>query len=113
MNNIILADCLEEELTDLKEGLEDSTKQNWKIYSTISNWGRTSLWKKIKRYLVYFLAPIKVFLKRKEYSKIIGWQQFYALIFAFYCNIFKVKKNFNLYVVNFTYKEKNGFVGKI
>lgn len=113
MNNIILADCLEEELTDLKEGLEDSTKQNWKIYSTISNWGRTSLWKKIKRYLVYFLAPIKVFLKRKEFSKIIGWQQFYALIFAFYCNIFKVKKNFNLYVVNFTYKEKNGFVGKI
>lgn len=113
MKNVILTDSTNEELVDLKKGIEDSTKDKWEIKSYISNWGRTSLWKKIKRILVYFYASLKVFFCRKKYKNIIGWQQFYTLIYCFYCRIFHVKKINNVYVVNFTYKEKNGIIGKI
>ena len=51
--------------------------------------------------------------KRKNIKSIIGWQQFYALIFVFYCELFHVKKTINVYPINFTYKEKKGFIGKI
>ena len=113
MKNVILTDSTKVELADLKKGIEDSTKDTWEIESYISNWGRTSLWKKIKRILVYFYAPLKVFFCRKKYENIIGWQQFYTLIYCFYCRIFHVKKRNNVYVLNFTYKKKNGIIGKI
>ena len=113
MRNIILADCNKDELNDFKEGLEESSHERFVINSYVSNWGRTTLWKKVKRYLVYFVAPVSIFINRKKYKIIVGWQQFYSIIFAFYCKIFKVKKTFNLYVLNFTYKEKHGLIGKI
>lgn len=37
--NVVLADCLQEELIDFKDGLEKSTGLNWIIESTVSNWG--------------------------------------------------------------------------
>ncbi len=41
------------------------------------------------------------------------WQQFFGLFFAFYCNLFKVKKRNLLVICNFTYKEKKGKLGKL
>ncbi len=113
MKNIILTDSVSDELLDLKGGLEKSTKETWEIKSYVSNWGRNSLWKKIKRMLVYFFAPLRIFFKRKKYCQIVGWQQFYALIYCFYCRLFHVKKVNKVYVLNFTYKKKKGVVGKI
>ena len=113
MNNVILTDSLTEELEELEKGLEYSTKEEWIVESHISNWGRTSIWKKIKRLWIYFNAPFKVFLNRKKYKKIVGWQQFYALLFCFYCRLFHVKKINKVYVINFVYKKKKGFLGKI
>lgn len=113
MKNVILTDGEIDELIDFKKGIQEETKLSWIIESTISNWGRTNFWLKIKRYLVYFYVPFKVFLHRKDYNMIIGWQQFYALILAFYCRFFNVKKDFFIYVINFTYKDKKGILGKI
>ena len=113
MKNIILIDCKKEQIIDFLKGLQEKTKISWEIEATLSNWGRTSLWLKLKRYLMYFYVSFKVFCHRKEYNKIVGWQQFYALIFVFYCRIFKVKKTFSVYIMNFTYKNKKGIIGKI
>lgn len=113
MKNIILIDCKKEQIIDFLKGLQEETKISWEIEATLSNWGRTSLWLKLKRYLMYFYVSFKVFCHRKEYNKIVGWQQFYALIFVFYCRIFKVKKTFSVYIMNFTYKNKKGIIGKI
>lgn len=113
MKNIILADCLGSEITSFAEGLSDETKENWEVISAVSNWGHGSKIQNFKRYAIYFAAPFKAFCKRKQYASIIGWQQFYALIFCFYCRLFKVKKVNKVIALNFTYRAKKGFVGKI
>ena len=113
MQNVILTDSISEELEDLQKGIEDVTQESWIIKSQISNWGRTSIWKKIKRLLIYFYVPLKIFFNRKKYKKIVGWQQFYALIYCFYCRLFHVKKVNSVYILNFTYKKKKGLIGKI
>ena len=113
MYNIILADCDSQEIEEFKKGLEDITQDEFIIKSRVSNWSRASIWKKIKRYIIYFIFPLKIFFNRKKYHTIIGWQQFYTLIFCFYCRLFRVKKTFNVHVVNYTYKSKKGIVGKI
>lgn len=113
MKNIILADCPKDEIIDFVEGLTESTDKQWDIKSSICNWGRASKSANLKRYIIYFTAPLKAFIKRRDYSTIVGWQQFYALIFCFYCRIFKVKKTSEVVAVNFTYKAKSGFLGRI
>ena len=111
--NVILADCIPEEIEDFREGLEKSTGLKWEVVSKVSNWGRTSRWMEIKRYFTYFFVPFAIFIHRKEYDNIVGWQQFYSLIFCFFCRLFHVKKKFKVYAINYTYKKKEGFVGKI
>lgn len=111
--NVILADCIPEEIEDFRKGLEASTGLEWEVMSKVSNWGRTSKWSDFRRYLTYFLVPFIVFINRKQYHQIVGWQQFYSLIFCFFCRVFHVSKTFDVIAVNFTYKEKNGLKGKL
>lgn len=113
MKNIILADCAKNEITSFADGLSKETNKNWEIVSSVSNWGQASKIQNLKRYAIYFAAPFKAFCKRKQYASIVGWQQFYALIFCFYCRLFKVKKTNRVVALNFTYKAKKGFIGKI
>lgn len=113
MKNIILADCAKNEITSFADGLSKETNKNWEIVSSVSNWGQASKIQNLKRYAIYFAAPFKAFCKRKQYASIVGWQQFYALIFCFYCRLFKVKKTNRVVALNFTYKSKKGFIGKI
>lgn len=111
-DNIILADCEMQELDDFTKGLENSLLKKFKIKTNICNGGRNG-WKNILRYFIYVIFPLKFFLNRKKYEYIIGWQQFFALFFVFYCNIFHVKKQNIVIACNFTYKKKNNIVGKI
>ena len=113
MKNIILADCAKNEITSFADGLSKETNKNWEIVSSVSNWGQASKIQNLKRYAIYFAAPFKAFCKRKQYASIVGWQQFYALIFCFYCRLFKVKKTNRVVALNFTYKAKKGFGGII
>lgn len=109
--NIILADCDSDELSDFKRGLEQSSGKEWIVESRISNWGRSSKLAELKRYFRYFSEPFSVFLRRKNYGDILGWQQFYALNYGFYCKLFHVKKRTRVTVANFTYKKKQGIAG--
>lgn len=105
--NRILADCASEEILSFAQGVS-SGKHAFEIESYIANWKRTGLWSELKRYGMYFGVALKAFFRRKEYGILIGWQQFYALIFCFYCNLFHVKKPCKVVAFNFTYKRKNG-----
>ncbi len=110
--NVVLADCPPDEIINLINGLS-SQKIKFECISEIACGIRTGTISEIKRYLAYFIAGWHAFKKRDEYNIIIGWQQFYALIFCFYCNVFHVKKQNTVVALNYTYKEKKGIIGKL
>ena len=110
--NIILADCEKDELIDFANGLNKVMNKKFEINSKVCN-GKRNLVYNIFRYFIYATFPIKFLLNRKQYEYIVGWQQFYALFYAFYCRIFHLKKKNILVVCNFTYKDKSGIIGNI
>lgn len=110
VKNIALFDSNQEEAEDFIKGLEQSTRLKWKALVYTANKGRKNRIGNLVRYFKYFSFPFTVFLHRKEYNNIVGWQAFYGLLFAFYCRVFHVKKVNTLLIKNFTYKPKKGFV---
>ena len=110
--NIILCDCVAEEVASLCEAVSES-KKFFSIRSHIANWKRTGAFSELRRYCKYFAVAFRYFCGRKKYDTIIGWQQFYTLIFVFYSSIFHTKKQNKIVALNFTYKEKHGKLGKV
>ena len=111
--NIILTDNSVGEMEEFKNAVNKETKENFVVYALNSNKGRSNKIYNLIRYIKYFIFPLMVFLNRNKVKKIIAWQQFYGLIFAFYCRLFNVKKKCFLYINVFIYREKRGFIGKI
>lgn len=105
--NIVICDCHSSEVKSLCDAL-NSTDKVFETCSHIANWKRTGKLGEVRRYGKYFAVAFKYFITRKKYNVIIGWQQFYALIYGFFCALFHVKKNNVVIVLNFTYKEKKG-----
>lgn len=109
--NIILADCEYEEIVDFVRGLKKETNDDYVCEcKELTNHG---WYNNLYRYLMYFIFPMKFFLCRSQYNYILGWQQFFVLLFAGYCRLFHVKKENKVIAMNFTYKKKNGVVGCI
>ena len=106
--NYLSADCDPAEVETIRRNLfyEDT---GFETYSKVSNWKRTGLSSEIKRYLSYFGVGWKMFKSRSEVGALIGWQQFHALIFVFFCSIFNVNKTTKVIALNFTYKKKKKF----
>lgn len=111
MENVVLADCPADEIKSFVDGLNELTEQKYQCISEVACGIRTGVISEIGRYKAYFRAGWHAFKNRKQYGVIIGWQQFYALIFCFYCGLFHVKKANTVVALNFTYKAKRGFVG--
>lgn len=111
--NVALFDSTAQEAAEFIRGLNDSTGYEWHAKVCQSNQGRTEWYRNALRYIKYFAFPFLVFINRKKYKNIIGWQAFYGLIFAFYCKLFHVKKTTTLIIKNFIYKPKSGIIGKI
>lgn len=110
--NIILSDCTPEEIETFTEGCNTIfADSKFKIISSISNGSHKGVVKNFLRYLKYFTFPFVVFLNRKKYNVILGWQQFYAINFALFCRIFNVKKTNTIIIGNYTYKAKKGLIG--
>ncbi len=105
--HVILADCKEEEIHSFADAFKYKG-QTFCVSSYIANWKRTGIFSEMKRYLMYFLVALKCFFTRNLYETLVGWQQFYALIFCFYCSLFSVKKPCTVIVLNYTYKPKYG-----
>lgn len=112
IKDIILADCAAEEIRELADSLGND-ECSFEIHTHIANWKRENALSEIKRYLMYFIIALRYFLTRNNFRNIIGWQQFYALIFCFYCTMLSVKKEQKVIALNFTYKEKCGKYAKL
>ena len=110
--NVLVCDCEANEVESLCEALNQN-EQVFNIKSHVANWKRTGKISEIKRYLKYFGVAFRYFANRNKYDVIIGWQQFYALIFCFYSSILHTKKRNTVVALNYTYKDKGGKLGKI
>lgn len=110
--NIVLFDSTYDETIDFIDGLNNSTGRKWRAIVCTSNQGRQGA-ANVMRYIKYFLFPLLIFLKRSRYDSIIGWQEFYGLLFAFYSRLFRVEKRNQLIIKNFIYKPKKGLIGKV
>ena len=110
--NIILADCEQEEIKTFAAGVNTGAEK-FDIECAIANGKRKGVCSELKRYAKYFAVGIHTFLFRKRYGTILGWQQFFVLIYGFCCEIFKVKKENTALALNYTYKDKHGFPGRI
>lgn len=111
-NNVVIIDSNEQEGRDFITGLKNATDENWELIIKKCN-DRSSKFMNAVRYMKYAIVPLRIFLFRKHYDRIVAWQQFYGLFFAFYCRLFHVKKENMLLVMTFIYKEKKGYVGKL
>lgn len=111
--NIILSDCLPGEIMTLADGCNEVSKEPFQILSSLSNYGHGSIFLNLKRYVAYFIFPLRIFFWRKRYRIILGWQQFYVINLALFCRLFHVRKRNVLIVGNFTYKRKKGLLGTI
>jgi len=110
--NILLADCEIEEVREFADALSFCSEP-FRIRAHIANWKRNGVFSELKRYGMYFYVSFLYFIKRRHYGMIVGWQQFYALIFCFWCTLFSVKKQNVVMALNFTYKEKKGKLAKL
>lgn len=111
--NIVLTDWDKDDLSGFISRLEEGSGLKFKQKTINAEWGRNGKIKSLLRYVVYFLAPVRFFITRRRYSTIVGWQQFYALIFCFYCSLFHVEKTCRVVAWNFTYKKKKGILGAL
>ena len=94
-------------MEEFKKGVQETSKEKFVTYALNANGAIKSKIKNMFRYLKYFIFPLKIFLHRSKIKRIIAWQQFYGIIYAFYCNLFKVKKTNQLTIMTFIYKPKN------
>lgn len=110
--NLIIYDTDDFELVPIIEGVNSVAPCKFELLQMPENVElnkhRSGKKDELKRYINYFKSGFRMFLHRKEYDHVICWQQFYALTFAFFCNVFYAKKTCQLITGNFAYKEKSG-----
>lgn len=111
--NIVMFDNDPKEYKEYLEGIREGTGLEWEPKCFKANNPQTSKFIKLIIYIKYFIFPLKIFLVRKKYNIIIGWQAFYAISFAFFCRLFHVKKQNFVVVQHCIYKAKKGLIGKI
>lgn len=111
--NALLIDFNPGDKWNFAELLEAKTKEEWAVLKNVSNLNQGSKWQTLVRYMKYFYFPFKVFLTRNSYEKILAWQQFYGIIYAFFTRIFRIKNGPSIYIMTFIYKEKKGFIGHV
>ena len=113
MKNIVISDSRECELRDFMFSLNETCDKKFEIKVHLADLTVRGMFCELRRYMSYFFVPFRYFIKRKNFGIIVGWQQFYALIFCFYCAIFHVKKENKVIAWNFTYKRKKGKWGDL
>lgn len=111
--NVVLADAREEQDWEFVRELRDVTQKPWIVRSWNDLDRKAGFFSTGRRFAGYFLHMFAVFLQRKRYVSIVAWQQFYGLVFAFYCRLFHVKKCNKLIVMAFIYNKRQGMVGRL
>ena len=111
--NIILIDFNLKPGWSMSEVLASATKEPWEVKQFQTNNMHGSRLATLRRMFWYFVFPLWIALHRKHYGRIIGWQQFFGLNFAFWCRLLHLRKVNDVTVLTFIYKRKNGFAGKL
>lgn len=112
MKNIVLVDFDTIENWSFIAILEKISGEPWCVGKKITNKLQVKT-QNVKRYFWYFIYPLILVCKRRNYDKIIAWQQFYGLNFAFFMKLFNLQKTNELTVMTFIYKKKTGFKGMV
>lgn len=94
------------------DGLVEGSGENWEVRKLVSNMNHSGRFQNFIRYCKYFYLPFTIFLRRNSYAKVIAWQQFFGLILAFYCRLFRVKYVPDIYVMTFIYNRRSSKLGK-
>ena len=110
--NIVLVDFDMDEKWSFLKTLESVTHDRWKVKGHATNYPNGNF-SNFLRLFWYFFFPLAILIRRKQYAKVIGWQQFYGLNFAFWSRLFGLKKVNDLTVMTFIYKKKGGLKGKL
>lgn len=113
MENVVLSDSRKIELAGFMNELNDNSRIKFVIKEHLADLTLKGKTKEIRRYFMYFAVPLRYFIFRKRYGIIVGWQQFYSLIFCFYCSLFHTKKVNTVIAWNFTYKDRPNHFQKI
>lgn len=111
--NIVLVDFYIDEKWSFLKTLESVTHDRWEVKRHATNHPHGVLFSNFLRLFWYFLFPLAILIRRKQYVKVISWQQFYGLNFAFWSRLFGLKKVNDLTVMTFIYKKKGGLKGKL
>lgn len=93
--------------------LETQTEEKWDAIESQTNQYHGGKIAAMVRFFWYFFFPLQMVMKRTKWNRIIAWQQFYGINFAFWCRLFHLKKKNNLTVMTFIYKRKAGLKGKL
>lgn len=105
--NLILVDMPVTQDWGVLKGMKDVTGEDWEIaYKE----GRLDVprWRRILNFVVF---PFTLLFHNVK--KIVAWQQFFGFFFLLYCQLFHVKRNVNVLVLTFIYKERKGLAGRI
>lgn len=113
--NVVLVDydSNQHEETRFINALNRNGSGTWIVKRKVTNNLHGGIVKNFLRFMWYFLFPLSIVLKRHNYNKIVGWQQFYGLNVAFFSRLLHLKKTNEIYVMTFIYKKKNGLAGSI
>lgn len=111
--NVVLVDYDEDDSWPFLKALDSVSSTQWVLKKKVTNKLHGGVIKSLLRMMWYFIFPLTVVLHRKRYDKIVGWQQFYGLNFAFWCSLFHLKKVNDLTVMTFIYRKKSGFAGRL
>ena len=106
-------------VTDTKPGndwkfdtiLSEMTELQWNVLDGGLQYKLGSIRERLKRYINFLWFPFQLFLNRKKVKHLIAWQQYYGLIYAFYCMLFHVKKQNYCMIMTFIYRQRNGILG--
>lgn len=92
--------------------LAETTGHEWVAFDWESNQPRTGVMSELRRYATYIFRPLSVVF-RKDLERIVAWQQFYGISYAFWSRLLRRSKTAQLTAMTFIYKPKRGFVGKV
>lgn len=112
MRNLVLVDFKLDDDWSFSRIL--NTQGRWAVKSCVTNtpFYHTRLGT-IVRYLLYFLFPLRYVLSAWSYGVVLGWQQFYALNYAFWLRLLRIRSSVRIVVMTFIYKEKKGLLGRL
>ena len=97
---------------EFMSALAEKTGLEWVAVNWQSNQPRTGIMSELRRYATYIFRPLSVVF-RKDLDRIVAWQQFYGISYAFWSRLLRRPKTARLTVMTFIYKPKGGIAGKV